>query len=305
MSVVAESKVLKIALDDLDKVWIIEGDKMPYNTSLSARGYSDHLGGRASAPPKIRVLGSRNNLELIVRLCRMKAEKRLYSLEIGSPLMGSSGGAPSTLIKMRTNGLPSTLGGWHEVGYSDCLAYSIGLLTASTKEGALAHARDLMVEHPVWKYIKFIPHIDEMAFTKVMGHVLDPRWFVDEDHPSRLSRLNSWLGLCNGPQSPDKVDRKFDVYSCWSEGLLASSEDISSPGWFILREGRNRWKNHKPWVANLRMSQLFVKYMRTAWMDSLYPYPNFWMERILDSDLFFPSKPDSDAFKQHMSDYKK
>jgi hypothetical protein len=142
-----------------------------------------------------------------------------------------------------------------------------------------------------------------MFFTKVMARIADPRWFIDIEHPNRLSRLNAWLGLCNGPQTDEKLIHKFDVYSCWSRGLTESIGEIHKPGWFVMREGRKKWTHALPWVATLRMSQLFIKYVRMAWMDSLYPFPNPWMEPLLDPDLFFSDSVDAIGFKHHMNKF--
>jgi hypothetical protein len=53
------------------------------------------------------------------------------------------------------------------------------------------------------------------------------------------------------------------------------------------------------------MSQLFIKYVRMSWMDSLYPFPNPWMEPLLDPDLFFSDPRDAIGFKKHMNKFMK
>ena len=53
------------------------------------------------------------------------------------------------------------------------------------------------------------------------------------------------------------------------------------------------------------MSQLFIKFVKVAWMDSLYPFPNPWMERILDPRIFFSDEIDAIGFMSHMKNTKK
>ena len=40
-------------------------------------------------------------------------------------------------------------------------------------------------------------------------------------------------------------------------------------------------------------------YINTAWIDCIYPYPNNWMEKILEPDIFFNSSVDSLGFSNH------
>ena len=304
MGTTVEGSVFKLALDSNSEVWVIEGDRMPYSTKLTVEGYIDKLETSGNCPDKIRVLGSGSNAGMIVRLYRLKVKHRLKSLEIGSPIIVSNNDAPANLIKMRMASAIPSLGGWHEADMLDCASYGVGALIRSETEGSHIKACELMKQHPVRNYVSFIPHIDDMFFTKVMARIGDPRWYIDPNHPSRLSRLYSWLGLCNGPQTDDKLVKKFDVYSCWSKGLSASISEMARPGWFIIREGSTKWANHKPWVSSLRMSQLFIKFVRMAWMDSIYPYPNPWMEKVFDPDLFFSQEKDSIGLAIHLSKLK-
>jgi hypothetical protein len=304
MAAAVENSIFKVALDGAHQVWVIEGDRMPSKTSLLMTEYVGKLEKSGSCPDRIRILGSLDNSEFIVRLYRLKVKGMLKSLEIGSPMIASNNDAASSLIKMRMAAIPPSMGGWHEAVYADCVSYGVSMLMQSGVPGSHAQACELMRQHPVWNYMSFIPHLDQTFFTKVMSKVLDPRWFIDHDHPSRLSRLYSWLGLCNGPQTDEKLVRKFDVYSCWSRGLEDNKDAINSPGWFLIREARKRWGDHKLWISTLRTSQLFVKFMKLCWMDSLYPYPNPWMEKVFDPRLFFGDEIDSIGFMAHMKNVK-
>ena len=303
MATSLESSVLKVTLDSNGEVWVIAGDRMPVSTKYCVKEYVDRIDKAGAGLDKVRVLGSAKNAELIVRLYRLKIKNQLKSLEVGSPIISPNDDAAASLIKMRMTTLPPSMGGWHEASASDCVAYGVGVLMRSSGEGSHIQACDLMKQHPAWNYVSFIPHIDAMFFTKVMARIADPRWFIDIEHPNRLSRLNAWLGLCNGPQTDEKLIHKFDVYSCWSKGLTESSGELHKPGWFLLREGKKRWMYALPWVATLRMSQLFIKYVRMSWMDSLYPFPNPWMEPLLDPDLFFSDPVDATGFKNHMNKF--
>ena len=304
MASAVENSIFKVTLDENSKVWVIEGDRMPSRTDMSMEDYVSSLEKSGNCPDRIRILGSLDNSEFVVRLYRLKVKKLLKSLEIGSPMIASNNDAASSLMKMRMASLPSSMGGWHEASYADCVAYGVSMLMQSNVPGSHAQACDLMRQHPVWNYVSFIPHLDSAFFTKIMAKVLDPRWYIDPNHPTRLSRLYSWMGLCNGPQTDEKLVRKFDVYSCWSKGLEDDKVDINHPGWFLIRESRKRWGNHKLWVSTLRTSQMFMRFVKFCWMDSIYPYPNPWMERIFDPRLFFSDELDAIGFMAHMKNKK-
>lgn len=299
MTTAIEGSVYKLSLDSNGEVWVIAGNKMPSCTHMGVEEYTSNLEKSGAYPSSLRILGSSSNAELIVRLYGLKSKGYIKSIELGSPSISSSDDAASSLMRMRMSNLPASLGGWHEMNQNDCISYGVGVLMRSATSGSHLRACELMKQHPVWGYVNFIPHINDMFFTKVMARIADPRWFIDPTHTNRLSRLYAWLGLCNGPQTDEKLVKKFDVYSCWSEGLTGSSEAMARPGWFIIREGNIRWKDHKPWVRTLRMSQLFIKFLNVSWTDCIYPYPNNWMEKILEPGIFFNSSVDSLGFATH------
>ena len=95
-----------------------------------------------------------------------------------------------------------------------------------------------------------------------------------------------------------------DAQKMAAKGLEDDKVDINHPGWFLIRESRKRWGNHKLWVSTLRTSQMFMRFVKFCWMDSIYPYPNPWMERIFDPRLFFSDELDAIGFMAHMKNKK-
>ena len=79
MSALLENSIFKVALDNLSTVWVIEGDKMPSKTNLTIEEYTSKLEKSGNCPERIRILGSLNNSEFIVRLYRLKVKGLLKS----------------------------------------------------------------------------------------------------------------------------------------------------------------------------------------------------------------------------------
>ena len=102
MSAVVENSIFKVALDSDNKVWVIEGDKMPSGTGMSMEEYIGGIEKSGNCPDRVRILGSLGNAEFIVRLYRLKVKSLLKSLEIGSPMIASNNDAASSLDRKST-----------------------------------------------------------------------------------------------------------------------------------------------------------------------------------------------------------
>lgn len=292
-----ESKICKLTMDHADKVWSVMGDTTPVCTNLTIEEYLPTMIKSKKFYGRVRVLGSHLNAKLISDLYSLGVSRQIDSLEIGKPDRIFRLSPEESLLKMRTLDLPSYMGGWHAANVQDQISYSVAYLL-QTDPNSL-EAISLMKQHPLWEYATFVHGIDEASFVHVFSYILDPRWFIDTDRPYRLSKMYSWLGLMSGTQSEEKIKRKERVYSCWASSTAIAEGHDKKKKWDIADEANKLFSNKQEWHMLLRSSQLFIKYIRTAWLDCFYSYPNPWMERILDPDLFFKSEDSSLKFKCH------
>jgi hypothetical protein len=326
MAKIIDSSYLKITADEAGNVWAIDGDKLPKITSDSTGEFVDAL--KSSGRFKlVRVLAAPINHKIIPLLYDAKAEGCIDSLQLASPIMHQKSRPESSLIRMRLCTLPPSLGGWHEMTYDESLVYKMSNLSESAlniepkfkKNGCLSVStlkklkdiddsiEALIVKHPIFKYMSFIDDIRPHILGSLIGKICDPRWFVDPNRPDRLSKLFSWVGLCGNVGTVDKDRRRIEALICWagtemygfnsyknSSELL--SNKIADPGCFILKYACDKWgMDFNKWPIET-ITKYFIKFLRLAWLDCIYPYPNPWMERLFDYSYFFKNREDLKAF---------
>ena len=294
-----ESKTCKLTMDQSNRVWVVMGDTTPICTNLTIEEYLPTMVKSKKFYGGVRVLGSQLNAKLISDLYSLGVSRQIDSLEIGKPDSVFNLSPEESLLKMRTLELPEYMGGWHTATTQDHISYSVAAMLQTNKDSV--EAISLMKQHPLWGYATFVNGIDEASFVHVLSYILDPRWFVDTDKPYRLSRMYSWLGLMHGTQSEEKIKRKEKVHGCWASGTALGADHDKKIKWDIADEANKLFANKQEWHMELRSSQLFIRYIRMAWLDCFYPYPNPWMERVLDPDLFFKSEDSALKFKCHKS----
>ena len=292
-----ESKTCKLTMDQSNRVWVVMGDTTPICTNLTIEEYLPTMVKSKKFYGGVRVLGSHLNAKLISGLYSLGVSRQIDSLEIGKPDRVFNLSPEESLLKMRTLELPEYMGGWHTATTQDHISYSVAAMLQTNKDSV--EAISLMKQHPLWGYATFVNGIDEASFVHVLSYILDPRWFVDTDKPYRLSRMYSWLGLMHGTQSEEKIKRKEKVHGCWASGTALGADHDKKIKWDIADEANKLFANKQEWHMELRSSQLFIRYIRMAWLDCFYPYPNPWMERVLDPDLFFKSEDSALKFKCH------
>lgn len=110
-----------------------------------------------------------------------------------------------TILHMKSNTLPASLGGYHELNSSDvfCLSTLKELERSKSKDDTL---RKIVMsdfpKHPLYKHVLFSTDFDLKAVVELMSKVIDPRYFLMSTYEKTKSLVKSiWFnskpGLIN------------------------------------------------------------------------------------------------------------
>jgi hypothetical protein len=319
---IAEDQFLKVHTDRDGAVWYVEGDGAAVRSTLDVRDFSD--GPEACRSARIRMLGTHDNAPLIARFYALKLRGQLASISVASPMLGRTkherGDPKLMLSRMRALTCPASLGGYHEVTPLDNVAY----LLSSWRQAGFSGpewADRVLPACPIWRYASFIPHLDRVKFAGVVAAILDPRWYTrwdadaDEYDPhdyvnatkKDARRLNAFLGLdprtmadARAGRDAGHVARARMVLGAWKT-TDGPPEGHDGARHFLWR----RWRRYESTAkADLKVSQLFVDFVRQCWLDAIYMSTarsdsGYRMDGMFAPDHFF--RPDeAEAFRAHM-----
>lgn len=303
---VAEDTVLKVTLAADGEVWYLDGDRLPCRSGASRMEFlSDHP-ARLNAE-RVRVVGSPQNANLILRLYELKLRDELASVEICSPLVCSTAQDRSdpekVLFNMRRWTAPGTMGGWHEITRFDYVAYAMSLLH---QQGAEPQKLiEFLIEHPAYPSLSF-PYADHLALAKTVATIIDPRWYVDPAAPDRPGKMYAFLGLdpvtqkCyDAVRNRHMYERNRMVRDVWT----VPGADLKRPNTFVQRFRSTVETKGESWRGDLRTSQKLVNYVRQVMMASLYPMPNKWGEPLFVPGHFFKQSSEEFAYTHHVKAY--
>lgn len=271
------------------------------------------------ARPEVRnahslfVLGFRSNAELICELGRANLAGLAPPCYVGTPAVSRTSKDPTAVMTaMRQLGnfvhreecLAASLGGWHRVGPTDVAQYQL-VTCVSAAAGSYTPAMDeALRKHPAFPAISFIPSCDYTYCAQLLALIVDPRWFVDVNHPDRLSSLRRFLGLReNNIRTLQMTDppkssrgryfqRAKTVLMSWSgrrDGLI----DIDRPDNFLMR----CLKDEPGQVRSVQKTcSLFVSFLHDVWIDAAAAIPG----QYFAPNYFFALPAESAAYQQHV-----
>lgn len=275
----------------------------------------------------IFVLGSERNAELIAVLSlesvinKSTFMPKIYVASPGKDFRFDYTHEPAyvlTYMQQLATRAGST-GGFHELENSDVAHYQLMLELAQTKGRVTQTVRRLMRIHPAWPAISFIPTVDEEAVAKLLTSIIDPRWYVDETHPDRLSSLKGFLGLTDrniGAALSGNViaDRYFkrarNVYTAWAGGMPGTKESIEEPGNFLLRRlssydsgicATQTQSKASATRAVLRTCNHFLSFVRNVWMHQIVnEAAKLRNVELFIPEYFFQREEDAAAYREHL-----
>ena len=258
-------------------VWSAEGAYCPRSTGLQAAEFVASLTGKQQ---HVRTLGVHENAKLIMQLYdKCCSPRHGGKLEVAGPLVCDSrrerANPEAALYRMQQCTLSPSLGGWHQVSEADIDSYEIAatMLRGMSTEKAVILAQ----HHPTWPDMSFIGGVQPAYLAKVLGLVIDPRWFIDPRHPERISRVQSYLGLDPYTQAhvsnrPSQVTprqmRCLAVLRAWKQPNPPTPAEIERPEYFLWR--RRRQAGEKlDCKGDLSASLAFVAYLIHTWQQTI------------------------------------
>lgn len=269
--------VLEVGRDG--RVWAMEPGRMPAAAAGSVDEYLGSAAGRRLEAARAR--GTVGNAGLLVRLYAMRVRGDLDALDVCSPAAGGGRRAAddpaACLVRMARVLGPASTGGWHPFVDLDYPAYAIAATTDPDDRVRF------LKTHCAYHALSFVPDLDLPAAAAIVGAVLDPRFFVDPEHPDRTTRLERFLGV--SPRGAP--DRLREVVACC---VGAARGGADRPGAFAARPGALA---DMPGAAGPRA---FVRFLAAAWTDALYPGRP---EPVFDPDVFFAEPWTSAAYRRH------
>ena len=150
---------------------------------------------------------------------------------------------------------------------------------------------------PVWGPLSFLRPPPALA-ARLLGLLQDPRWHIDPESPEGVGTLHAFLGL-----NPRAAQGRGGTAGRSYNLVLAQWQRTTQTGCnFLGRYFQQQLQDRpqEPWRAELRTSQLFIRFLREVWLDCLYPSPP-WRERLFVSSYFFASPEEAAAFDRHVS----
>jgi hypothetical protein len=323
---IAVDQVLKVHRAGDGSVWYVAGDKDAVCSPLNLHDFPD--GPEVSRFSHVHMLGTWDNAPLISRFYTFKRQRRIASIAVASQMLGRTRAERHNprlmLARMRNFNWPASLGGYHEVTRFDFVAYLLATyfqFNLSTP----GHIDQVLRDYALCRYLDFIPHLDRSQLARLVGMILDPRWFTrwdddaDEYNPRDyvlaskrdVARLNQFLGL-----SPETMPggTGYTGYHAVAQGraqvVLAAWKTTESPPRAALDDDPRYflWKRWRAYgsaaEADLRVSQLFADFIRLGWLDCIYENsvtrgPIGRPDGLFVPEYFFqPSE--ASAFRVHM-----
>lgn len=307
-TMVRDDTILKVHVAKDESVWAADGILAPQPTGQSVADYVRSVDW--DRPVFVRALGTQDNAGLITALYP-RCVRSGGRLEVGSPLLCETAAEQEdpeiALYRMRQCLLSPSLGGWHIFGPMDYPAYALAVQLAADKKYN-EHSARLLETHPVWYDLTFIGSITPAACASVIAIVLDPRWYIDPQHPERTKRLESYLGLRPETQRavtnrtrPVQDLSRSQTYCritnmAWGGGT-DPPENMNAPSHFLWR----RWSHHGGGVmGDLRATQAFVTYLARTWQHQICHRTGVQkIEMFLPEKLLTPGE--TRAYRDHAS----
>jgi len=320
-------------------VWYIVGDGLHSRSRMTVEEFADSK--VLANADSVRVIGMAENADLIIALAAKQREGELDSVEVVTPLVCATAAERQeplmALYRMRSFLRAPSLGGYHQLTTADLRSYE--LVVSLRDEGWTPATQCILMQHPVWYPLKFIPELDWKCCAELIATIIDPRWFVDVFSPDRSAKLESFLGLDPKTQAGVSVRKAKRtrrhrlcslVRSCWKlprlHDIVVDRFELAGPRPFRgsnepgLRPGDFPWRvwgymqgigpgSRQPSrgcvIADMRASQKFLRYMRLVWLQQLYHGKELpdQCTPLFDSALFFRLHiEEAEAFDHYMWD---
>jgi hypothetical protein len=301
-TVLHDASALKLHTATDGTVWFADGSRVPIASGIGVHEFVKSLSQRGGKL-YVRMIGNHANARLITLLHRRC--KVAGSLEVASPLIGGTASERATpeavLYRMRQCKLPSSLGGWHPLGRLDYPAYAM-IRQFQESNRFDDHVLALLKGHPAWHDLKYVHTISPDWVAWLLTFIIDPRWYIDLNHPDRVSKLQAYLGLTpkimervvNGDHAAGSASRCRAVLGSWYDLGPPDSSEADAPGNFLWRIFESAGGGPR---GLLRASQKFIVYLRQTWLQALHG----GRTELFMPEMLFKRLDEIEGYKSHCS----
>lgn len=287
--------VLRIHVDDSGVVWCGTLGILSLRTGLSVGQFI--LSEVFRDTLRIRLLGCAANAPLICAIHNHQIKHGRHgikdSIRICSPAMFTRRQLQEPTIVLQRLWQPTSeilQASSFELQIHDVCAYQ---LLAQLQGEQYWHVTSTVLQtaqmHPGWAAASFPFTSDVEAVARLLGHIVDPRWFLHPTRPNRLTRLYQYFGLspknCDNvlkAQRPhrmpeDRWARLQNAVKAWTGGKTPEEIDYTQTNnhlWRIYRSRGGGKGLHNATCHYLRMIalswlQLLVRPVRTIFLPSM------------------------------------
>ena len=313
MFVPQDETVIKLHTADDGKVWYSRGIGVVKNSEQIVDSFllSPIASGMGLT---FRVLGVRQNAELISALYLRRYKGEVRSIEIAGPNILDSQyelSSPELVLqRMRTATIAPACGGWHQLTMHDYPTYAMLARMLRTNDDYDESVQQYLHMHPAYKALTFIPTHNASAAAKMFINIVDPRWYIDRRRPDRIKKLELFLGLTPAVQGKVSNSKKLlsktrefrcaSVLHSWKTQPL-ENVDFKNPANFLYRIYQTAGGGMK---GDLRASQSFVRYINDNWLVGLENRKGI-RDGLFAPNLFFKTPSEIESYEYHMKPPKK
>lgn len=226
-------------------------------------------------------------------------------LKIGSPIITTGKTSHTAALNaMVASNLPGSTGGFHTAQSSESAVYQLLYqvlfhLKKSDDQQVIDRLMPLIVQHPVWPALSFIPTLHLGCALNLLVCLVDPRCHVDPDKPDSTEMLDGFMGrqhlrklwqtltterqLVIGHHSSIARAATWMMTTHGGDPELGSIEPGLHPQDFLRR--------HKPVAACVEFMRFIIAYWRDQTSVS---------HRLFDPREFFDSPETEMAWDRHM-----
>lgn len=252
----------------------------------------------------IRVLGTHDNAQLITELYPLCVPRGLR-LELATPAVCTPAELTNpdlVVYRMRQCQLPVSVGGWHVATDEDYQSYVLASEFQQRPDEYTNRAKQAFSLHPATRALRFIPTLWEKQAARLLGHLRDPRWYIDPNHPDRAARLHMYLGLSPGifraslldPERSKQTSRCRIAMQAWSGSQGNEEADLDNPANFLWRVAHAARKH-----PLLRATTLFATYLFYSWLDAIRRDPAWQQEPLFAPERIFKVADELAAYQAY------
>ena len=277
------------------------------------------------AASTIRLLGSIENAPLILSLyASRRLTGRPVSIQLGNPnhciWPAERPSVPMVFQRMAAlDSLRPSVGGWHEMTKPDYPSYSLSQSVYAARGRVTSLASSLLRHHPAWPAVSFSATANSTRAALLLALMIDPRWYVDPQHPDRAASLKASFGLRESQGQgalqavlDDKLDslqgtaqtkaaRAQIVLDSWagSQRNLAREDVTYNPRKFLWKISHASSADTHSARGLLRASHVFLRLVSEFWKSEICAIPR---SGLFVAEHFFRDADVTREWHLHCSD---